>query len=37
MNLPQLLRLAEAQLDFLTADKRARVMGLNALAVYGAG
>lgn len=37
MNLPQLVRLAEVQLDFLTADECAMVMGLNALAVYGAG
>ena len=37
VNLPQLVRLAEVQLDFLTADERAQVMGLNALAVYGDG
>ena len=35
LNLPQLVRLAEVQLDFLSAGERTQVMGLNALAVYG--
>lgn len=33
-NLPQLVQAAEVQLDFLAEDDQARVMGLNALAVY---
>jgi predicted TIM-barrel fold metal-dependent hydrolase len=33
-NLPQLVRLAETQLDFLAPAERARVMGLNALEVF---
>ena len=34
-NLPQLVRLAAVHFDFLSADERAMVMGLNALSVYG--
>ena len=33
-NLPQLVRLAETQLDFLAPEERARVMGLNALEIF---
>ena len=34
-NLPQLVRLAERQFDFLAPKELARVMGLNALEVFG--